>query len=233
MFAGNYLRFFFPFFLHFIGAWDAHQFWVVFISWWIFNFSDWGYHSKKFSSMNKDQFLTYSCYQGPYLLWKMFLLNYTGNGFKLFRVSSTENENVQDPQKISTANTNWFFSIFATHKRKTTTEQGSYFVHNILISTMIFAQDILYCSGFFPVPLNACSKILNMSLLVWKRYHALVCPKFLILCTLTCNDVSILFLINFQHGILLLLLTGWCLRVGTGEREIVRYSWKCCLIIKI
>ncbi|XP_052302101.1 uncharacterized protein LOC18096607 isoform X3 [Populus trichocarpa] len=48
-----------------------------------------------------------------------------GNGFKLFRVSSTENENVQDPQKISTANTNWFFSIFATHKRKTTTEQGN------------------------------------------------------------------------------------------------------------
>ncbi|KAH8492338.1 hypothetical protein H0E87_021775 [Populus deltoides] len=48
-----------------------------------------------------------------------------GNGFKLFRVSATENENVQDPQKISTANTNWFFSIFATHKRKTTTEQGN------------------------------------------------------------------------------------------------------------
>ncbi|CAK7324321.1 unnamed protein product [Dovyalis caffra] len=52
------------------------------------------------------------------------LLNYTGNGFKLFRVSSTENENVQDSQK-STANTNWFFSIFGTHKRKTTTEQGN------------------------------------------------------------------------------------------------------------
>ncbi|XP_011005395.1 PREDICTED: uncharacterized protein LOC105111661 isoform X4 [Populus euphratica] len=48
-----------------------------------------------------------------------------GSGFKLFRVSSTENENVQDPQKVSTANTNWFFSIFATHKRKTTTEQGN------------------------------------------------------------------------------------------------------------
>ncbi|KAJ6978306.1 hypothetical protein NC653_030014 [Populus alba x Populus x berolinensis] len=53
------------------------------------------------------------------------MLNYTGNGFKLFRVSSTENENVRDPQKISTANTNWFFSIFATRKRKTTTEQGN------------------------------------------------------------------------------------------------------------
>ncbi|KAJ6418936.1 hypothetical protein OIU84_002164 [Salix udensis] len=48
-----------------------------------------------------------------------------GNGFKLFRVSSTENEKVQDPQKISTATTNWFFSIFATHKRKTTTEHGN------------------------------------------------------------------------------------------------------------
>ncbi|KAJ6887636.1 hypothetical protein NC652_028791 [Populus alba x Populus x berolinensis] len=48
-----------------------------------------------------------------------------GNGFKLFRVSSTENENVRDPQKTSTANTNWFFSIFATRKRKTTTEQGN------------------------------------------------------------------------------------------------------------
>ncbi|KAG6752569.1 hypothetical protein POTOM_042587 [Populus tomentosa] len=48
-----------------------------------------------------------------------------GNGFKLFRVSSTENENVRDPQKISTANTNWFFSIFANRKRKTTTEQGN------------------------------------------------------------------------------------------------------------
>ncbi|KAF9667223.1 hypothetical protein SADUNF_Sadunf15G0000200 [Salix dunnii] len=48
-----------------------------------------------------------------------------GNGFKLFWVSSTENENEQIPQKISTTNTNWFFSIFATHKRKTTTEQGN------------------------------------------------------------------------------------------------------------
>ncbi|KAI5561626.1 hypothetical protein BDE02_15G000100 [Populus trichocarpa] len=46
-----------------------------------------------------------------------------GNGFKLFRVSSTENENEQVPPKISTTNTNWFLSIFATHKRKTTTEQ--------------------------------------------------------------------------------------------------------------
>jgi hypothetical protein len=69
--TGNYLRLFFPFLFHFIGAWDAHQFWVVFISWWIFNFSDWGNHSKKFSSMNKGPFLTYSYYQGPYLLWKM------------------------------------------------------------------------------------------------------------------------------------------------------------------
>ncbi|KAI5561628.1 hypothetical protein BDE02_15G000100 [Populus trichocarpa] len=48
-----------------------------------------------------------------------------GNGFKLFRVSSTENENEQVPPKISTTNTNWFLSIFATHKRKTTTEQGN------------------------------------------------------------------------------------------------------------
>ncbi|KAL3570420.1 hypothetical protein D5086_027669 [Populus alba] len=48
-----------------------------------------------------------------------------GNGFKLFRVSSTENENEQVPTKISTTNTNWFLSIFATHKRKTTTEQGN------------------------------------------------------------------------------------------------------------
>ncbi|KAJ6687383.1 MEMBRANE PROTEIN OF ER BODY-LIKE PROTEIN [Salix koriyanagi] len=31
----------------------------------------------------------------------------------------------QVPQKISTTNTNWFFSIFATHKRKTTSEQGN------------------------------------------------------------------------------------------------------------
>ncbi|KAJ6760473.1 MEMBRANE PROTEIN OF ER BODY-LIKE PROTEIN [Salix purpurea] len=48
-----------------------------------------------------------------------------GNGFKLFWVSSTNNENEQVPQKISTTNTNWFFSIFATHKRKTTSEQGN------------------------------------------------------------------------------------------------------------
>ncbi|KAJ6677467.1 MEMBRANE PROTEIN OF ER BODY-LIKE PROTEIN [Salix viminalis] len=48
-----------------------------------------------------------------------------GNGFKLFWVSSTDNENEQVPQKISTTNTNWFFSIFATHKRKTTSEQGN------------------------------------------------------------------------------------------------------------
>lgn len=47
-----------------------------------------------------------------------------GNGFKLFWVSSTDNENEQVPQKISTTNTNGFFSIFATHKRKTTSEQG-------------------------------------------------------------------------------------------------------------
>jgi hypothetical protein len=53
------------------------------------------------------------------------LLNFPGNGFKLFRVSSTENENEQVPPKISTTNTNWFLSIFATHKRKTTTEQGN------------------------------------------------------------------------------------------------------------
>ncbi|KAJ6294713.1 hypothetical protein OIU76_022733 [Salix suchowensis] len=48
-----------------------------------------------------------------------------GNGLKLFWVSSTDNENEQVPQKISTTNTNWFFSIFATHKRKTTSEQGN------------------------------------------------------------------------------------------------------------
>ncbi|XP_011003329.1 PREDICTED: membrane protein of ER body-like protein isoform X2 [Populus euphratica] len=48
-----------------------------------------------------------------------------GNCFKLFRVSSTENENEQVPPKIATTNTNWFLSIFATHKRKTTTEQGN------------------------------------------------------------------------------------------------------------
>ncbi|KAJ6672978.1 MEMBRANE PROTEIN OF ER BODY-LIKE PROTEIN, partial [Salix viminalis] len=65
------------------------------------------------SASDPDVFRCLSCFS---------LFIPAGNGFKLFRVSSTENEKVQDPQKISTATTNWFFSIFATHKRKTTTE---------------------------------------------------------------------------------------------------------------
>ncbi|GAV69110.1 VIT1 domain-containing protein [Cephalotus follicularis] len=49
-----------------------------------------------------------------------------GNGFRVFRAfgDASENENIQNPENISGAKTNWFFSIFTSDKRKTATGQG-------------------------------------------------------------------------------------------------------------
>ncbi|KAK9291622.1 hypothetical protein L1049_019571 [Liquidambar formosana] len=50
----------------------------------------------------------------------------TGNGSKLFRIfgDRNENEGMQNPRQVSTTNTNWLFSIFASEKGKMTFEQG-------------------------------------------------------------------------------------------------------------
>lgn len=94
-----------------------------------------------------------------------------GDGFNLFQNFRDTNgkENLQNPRKISTSSTNWFFSIFASNKGKMTTGQG------IILCSPVhstpFANDHFHDRLLFKILLVCIAKeklSLLLELKIWK-----------------------------------------------------------------